>query len=243
MAGGDDAFRDAGYAYPKNLVEINGLPLIQRVTQQVQPLLKKGARLFVINRREENRQYHTASALKLLAPQVTIIELAQPTAGAACTALLAMEHISNDEPILICNGDIILETPIASMIDEFRRKKLDGGIVVFEAVHPRWSYVRCNAEGYVIETAEKRPISTLATVGLYYFRQGNDFVQAAMEMIRKGDHVENRFYICPSYNQMILKQAKIGVAKVAKDAYFSLATPQGVQSYEAHLKNRVQEVV
>ena len=237
MAGSSDAFKEAGYLYPKNLVEIEGLPLVQQVINRLAPLLCPENSIIFLVRQEENQQYHTGEVIRLLIPSAIIVEVVEPTAGAACTALLAIEHILSEEPLLITNGDQIVQADIGQIIAEFQERKLAGGILVFEAVHPRWSYVKCNAEGYVVETAEKRPISNLATAGMYYFAKGSYFVEAAMGMIKKDAHVGNVFYICPSYNEMILKQARIGIYKIPKTAYFSLATPQSVQTYAAHLKS------
>jgi dTDP-glucose pyrophosphorylase len=91
----------------------------------------------------------------------------------------------------------------------------------------------------VIEAAEKRPISRYATAGVYYFRQGKAFVQAAMEMIKKDAHTNGIFYVCPTFNELILEQAKIGVYKISRDSYFSIATPEGVQVYEEYLKEQI----
>jgi dTDP-glucose pyrophosphorylase len=169
------------------------------------------------------------------------LEVRGNTAGAACTALLAIEHINNDQPLVIMNGDQIIETNLAAALTDFQYRNLDGGIIVFEAVHPRWSYVRCNVEGFVVETAEKRPISKLATAGFYYFARGQDFVNATFEMIKKDDRVGDKFYVCPAYNQMLLKQAKVGIYKIPREAYHSLATPQGVLNYEDHLRTQASQ--
>jgi dTDP-glucose pyrophosphorylase len=236
MAGKDDAFREAGYQYPKNLIEIDGLPLIERVLGGLSSLLAEGARLVVCVRGEENRRHHTATVVRLLVPAAEVVEIQGPTAGAACTALLAVDHIDNDEPLLIVNGDQILNADVGAIIRGFRDRRLDGGIIVFEAVHPRWSYVRLGAGGYVVEAAEKRPISNLATAGAYYFARGRDFVRSATESIKKDAHVNGVFYVCPTYNEMILTQARVGVHSIARDAYISLATPDGVRAYEARLQ-------
>lgn len=237
MAGGSDAFKEAGYIYPKNLVEIDGLPQVQRVTESLNALRDPSGKFLFAIQQEENSQFHTGDVLQLLVPDATLILAPEATAGAACTALLAIENINNDAPLLITNGDQIIEADLPELIGDFRRRNLDGGVVVFEAVHPRWSYVKCDEAGYVIETAEKRPISNLATAGMYYFARGRDFVMAATEMIKKDAHVGGRFFICPAYNELILRQAKIGIVKIPRSAYFSLATPQGVHAYEEHLKN------
>jgi dTDP-glucose pyrophosphorylase len=236
MAGGSEAFEEAGYLYPKNLVEIDGLPLAQRVIDSVIGLRRYGSKFVCLVQTEEDQQYHTADVIRLLVPDAVVVEVPAPTAGAACTALLAIEHIGGEEPLLIANGDQILAADLTSIANEFQRRELDGGIIVFEAVHPRWSYVKCDEEGWVVETAEKRPISNLATAGMYYFARGSDFVTAAMQMIVKDAQVGGNFYVCPVYNELILKQGRIGVSKIRREEYFSLANPQGVHAYEEYLR-------
>jgi dTDP-glucose pyrophosphorylase len=237
MAGRDDAFREAGYLYPKNLTEIAGRPLVEHVTEALQPLRKVGAQFHFLVRADENRRFHTGDVLKLLVPDATILEVHEPTAGAACTALLAIEHIASETPLLICNGDQVIHADLPAMIDDFTARRLDGGIAVFEAVHPRWSYVRLDAGELVVETAEKRPISKNATAGLYWFAQGSEFVQAAMAMIKKDAHVEGVFYLCPAYNELILRQKRIGIHRIERSTYRSLASPRNITEYEDWLKH------
>ena len=43
----------------------------------------------------------------------------------------------------------------------------------------------------------KKPISNLATVGIYFFRTGKMFCEAAIDMILENDRVNNEFYTCP----------------------------------------------
>ncbi|MBM3270098.1 MAG: glycosyltransferase family 2 protein [Candidatus Sericytochromatia bacterium] len=239
MAGGDDAFREAGYVYPKNLTEIHELPLVQRVIESLRPLIKRGNSLICCIRKEENQQVHTGSVIRLLAPEAHIVEIDGITGGAACTALLAVEYVNTDEPLLVINGDCLLSLDLGRAIADFERRGLDGGIVVFDAVHPRWSYVKLGEADLVVETAEKRPISNLATAGVYWFARGRDFVYAATEMIRKDDQVNGQFYVCPAYNQLILRQARIGIFRVPRQAYHSLANPRGVRQYEDFLRTEV----
>jgi dTDP-glucose pyrophosphorylase len=232
MAGADEAFREAGYLFPKNLVEIDGLPLAQRVLQRLAPLTAAGHRLICCIKQDEDRQYHTGEVIHLLEPDAVVVKIPGVTAGAACTALLAIEAIDGAAPLLILNGDQILFEDLSAIVDGFAQRGLDGGAIVFEAVHPRWSYVKTDAEGLVKEAAEKHPISNLATAGCYYFARGDDFIRCAMEMIQKDAQVKGLFYICPVFNEMILQGRRIGIHKVPRDSYHSLADPRGVKRLE-----------
>jgi len=231
MAGDSKRFEEAGYAFPKNLVEIDGLPLVEHVLRQFEPLMPR-SRVTCLVREEENRRFHTADVIRLICPTATVVAVAGIESGAACTALLAVEHLVRDEPLLVFNGDQIIGRDLSEVIGDFEGRDLDGGTVVFEAVHPRWSYVRLDDDGLVVEAAEKRPISTHATAGAYWYRRGGDFVDAIMDMIRKDARVDGRFFICPAYNEMILRHRRIGVVEIERSDYHSFATPQGVREYE-----------
>ena len=236
MSGSSQAFKDAGHLFPKNLTELAGKPLVQRVLEQFEPLRQLSARMICVLRADENAKHHTGAVIHLVDPAAILVLVNGDTSGAACSALLAVEHINNDEPLIIVNGDQLLETDFVAAIRDFQHRKLDGGILVFEDIHPRWSFVKCNAEGRVIETAEKRPISKLATAGFYYFRTGQDFVLAATEMIKKDAQVNELFYICPAYNELILRQRVIGVHLILRKAYRTLASPADVHGYAAYLE-------
>ena len=241
MGGSSEAFVQSGYAFPKNLVEINGAPLVQHVLDSLGRLAcPDGKKVICVLRAEENARFYTGAVIRLIEPMATLVELSGVTSGAACSALLAVDSINNQEPLLITNGDQILNTDLNAVIADFDRRGLDGGVVVFRDIHPRWSFVKCNEKGEVIEAAEKRPISNLATAGFYFFRQGADFVEAAQRMIIKGASVNNQFYVCPAYNELVLKQKKIGVFEIPKSAYISLATPAGVEAYAIRMAQRTE---
>ena len=240
MSGSDAAFRDAGYPRCKSLIEINGKAVIQHIYENL-TILQPDQFIFVI-RKEDHAQHHLSEVLGLLAPGCKVIVAEGTTAGAACTALLAVGSIDADEELVISNADQIIRADLLAIVQSFRQRHFDAGTIVFDSIHPRWSYVRLSDEGLVTEASEKRPISRHATAGFYYFRKGGDFATSAMNMIRKAAHVNNVYYVCPTFNEMILHQAKIGVHGIKPEQYSSLGTPQDVQRYEERLSRMVMEV-
>jgi dTDP-glucose pyrophosphorylase len=235
LAGSSEAFSDKGYTYPKYLVEINGKPLIEYVINTIKDLCN--AKFIFAVLKEDCEKFHLDSVIDLLIPSAKIVQIEQVARGAACTALLAIEYIHNDEPLLIINGDQIVDVDIFKAIQQFQAENLDGGIITFDSVHPRWSYVRLNDENLVIEASEKRPISKYATAGTYYFRKGSDFIKATMSMIEKDANVNGLYYVCPSYNEMILNQAKIGTYHIEREKYISVATPEGIENFKKYLES------
>jgi dTDP-glucose pyrophosphorylase len=235
LAGSSQAFAQQGFIYPKYLTEVRERPLLQYVLDSFQPLIEAPqfdpAFHFLILK-EDADKYHLDHVIKLLMPQAHIIQVEGNTKGAACTALLAVDAIQNDTPLLVVNGDHLLQRTYPEAIEHFMHRALMGGIVTFESVHPRFSYVRLDdTEQEVLEVAEKRPISKHATAGVYYFSKGIAFVESAMKMIEKDAHVNGHYYLAPSYNELILSGGKVGIYPIPRQHYTALATPDDVKAF------------
>ena len=230
MAGAGKRFFDAGYIFPKPLIEIDNKPMIQWV---IESLNLKANYIFIIQK-EHQEKYNIKSVLKILQPNCKIIELDHLTEGAACTTLLAKEYINNDDPLIIANSDQYINWNSSKAFYDFNSKNLDGAILTFEAIHPKWSYAKCNNEGFVTEVAEKKVISKNATVGVYYWKHGSDYVKSAEEMIKKNIRVNNEFYVCPVYNEFLQRNKKIKIHKV--DKMWGLGTPEDLNNFIQKMK-------
>lgn len=232
LAGTSDDFLEKGHSYPKYLLEIQNKPIIQRVVESLDIL---GGKVTFVIRKEDNDKFYFGNTLKILSPQSNVVEVESMTKGAVCTALFAIEKINNDNELLIVNGDQLIKADLGIAIEEFKNKKLDGGILTFQSVHPRWSYVLLNEEGLVIQTSEKRPISNMATAGFYYYKKGSDFVKAAMAVIEKDVNINGIYYISSTYNELILENKEIGVFEIPRKDYISFAN---YQLYENFMSQR-----
>lgn len=232
MAGASKDFEEKGMSYPKYLLEIHNKPIIQRV---VESLEKLGNNIVCVIRKKDQEDFFLGDTLKILCPKAKIITVENTTKGAVCTALFAIEDINNSEELLIINGDQLIKSDLSIAIEHFRTNKLDGGILTFNSIHPRWSFVKLDENGCVVQTSEKRPISNMATAGCYYYAKGSDFVSACFSVVRKDDNVQGFYYISATYNEMILEQKKIGVYEIPRKDYISFAN---YQSYASYLTNR-----
>ena len=232
MAGSSQDFIDKGHFYPKYLLEIQNEPIIQRV---INSLSEIGGSLSFIIRKEDNEKFFLGNAIKILAPESSVIVVESLTKGAVCTMLFAIDQINNENELLILNGDQLIRRDINEALDNFRKRDLDGGIVVFRSVHPRWSYVVLDESDLVMQTSEKRPISNIAAAGCYYYKKGSDFVRSALSVIRKDVNYQGNYYTSSTYNELILEQKKIGVYEIPKDNYISFS---GYQMYENYLNHR-----
>lgn len=233
MAGAGKDFENNGQSYPRYLSEIQHEPIIQRVVSSLENL---GNKIICIIKKEDQEKFFLGDMMKILCPEVKVIEVERITKGAVCTALFAIEDIDNDEELLIINGDQLIKTDIAKAINDFRKRKLDGGIITFKSVHPRFSFVATDENGYAVETSEKRPISNQASTGCCYYAKGADFVKSAFAVIEKDESLNGAYYISSTYNEMILAQKKIGVYEILRKDYVSLADYQTMEEFSTHRK-------
>lgn len=222
--------------YIKSLQEIERKTILQCSLESLSTL--DNAHFIFVVKREDVNKYHIDNIVKLLRPEASIIIAEGETMGAACTCMLAVDGVDLDSPLLIVGSDQLLTVPAKQIIDYFEQKNYDAGVVVFDDVHPRWSYVRIDENGNVIEAAEKRPISKNATAGFYYYKKASDFFEAAKKMILKNASVNGSYYICPVFNEMILNQKVIGTYKIEKEQYYNFNHNAGIEAYKEYLKKK-----
>jgi dTDP-glucose pyrophosphorylase len=225
MAGAGSRFQQAGYTFPKPLIDVRGKPMIQVVTEN----LNIDATFIYVVQKEHREKYNLDTLLNLISPGCKVVEVNGITEGAACTTLLAKEHINNDEPLLMANSDQFVEWDSNEFMYKMIEQNLDGGIVSFKATHPKWSFAKIDNQGYVTEVAEKNPISDIATVGIYYWKHGKDYVQFAEQMIEKNIRVNNEFYVCPVFNEAIQAGKRIKTFDIP--TMWGLGTPEDLKYY------------
>ena len=231
MAGAGSRFEQAGYTFPKPLIEVNGKPMIQVVVEN----LNIDANYIYVVQKSHREKYNLDTMLNLITPGCKIVEVDVLTEGAACTALLSKEYIDNDSPLFFANSDQFVEWDSNEFMYKMQESNCDGGIVTFKATHPKWYFVKIDDNGFVTEVAEKNPISDNATVGYYYWKHGSDFVKYAEQMVERNIRVNNEFYVCPVFNQAIEDCKKIRIFESSK--MWGLGTPEDLKFYLENHRN------
>jgi HAD superfamily hydrolase (TIGR01509 family) len=225
MAGAGSRFAEAGYTFPKPLIEVKGKPMIEVVVNN----LNMEAHFIFIVQKEHYEKYNLKYLLNLIAPNCDILQVNGVTEGAACTTLLAKDLIDNNNPLVIANSDQYVEWNSNECMYAFSADDIDGGILTFNAHHPKWSYARVGDDGFVAEVAEKKVISNNATVGIYFWKKGSDYVRYAEEMIKKNIRVNNEFYVCPVFNEAIADKKKIRIKEV--EGMWGIGTPEDLNYF------------
>lgn len=231
MAGEGSRFAKAGYTFPKPIIEVNGKPMIQVVVEN----LNLEANYIFLVRKEHDDKFNISSTLRQISPGCEIVHVDQLTEGAACTTLLAKSLIDNDSPLLIANSDQYLEWDSCSFYHSVN-SSVDGAILTFESVHPKWSYVSQDSDGNVTRVAEKEVISNKATVGIYYWAHGSAYVKYAEQMISKdirhgqSFNGKGEFYVAPVYNEALADGLVVKTFDVKK--MWGLGTPEDLNVFK-----------
>jgi HAD superfamily hydrolase (TIGR01509 family) len=225
MAGAGSRFESAGYTFPKPLIDVEGKPMIQVVVEN----LNMDANFIYIVQKKHREKYNLDTLLNLITNNCKIIEVDGITEGAACTTLLAKELINNETPLVMANSDQFIDWDSNEFMYKMNETNCDGGILTFKSTHPKWSFVKIDEFGNVTEVAEKKPISDIATVGVYFWKKGSDYVKYAEQMIDKNIRVNNEFYVCPVFNEAISDRKKIKIFNINK--MWGLGTPEDLNNF------------
>ena len=236
MAGRGSRFADAGYELPKPLLPLHGVPMIEVVAANLTP--SEPARFVFVCRREHLSDHAFQAGLEQAAPGCAIVPIDAVTEGAACTVLLAADEIDPEDVLVIANSDQWVDHSIDAHLATLRRERLDGLIMTMTADDPKWSFVELDGARRVTNVVEKEVVSDEATVGIYTFARGGDFLRAATAMIAAERRVLGEFYVAPAYNEMIAEGAVIGIDNVGSEGagMYGLGTPG---DYEAFLSRPV----
>lgn len=215
MAGAGSRFAEDGYSVPKPFIDVMGVPMYQRVLQNmtaIDPDLQSRIEYHLLVRKE------FVSGI-VQAPNLYVHTIDSLTEGAACTVLTIASLLNTDDPIIIANSDQWVDWEFDRYLHSLLHPCVDGSIVSFyqpDESDLKWSYARISTEGWVTEVQEKKFIGPDATVGIYGWKRGSDYVRQANAMIKANDRVKNEFYVCPVYNYAIKEKQSVRLFAVEK---------------------------
>tara|TARA_B100000212_G_C27375055_1_gene534325 strand:+ start:1117 stop:1842 length:726 start_codon:yes stop_codon:yes gene_type:complete len=235
MVGHSEYFSKDIFPFPYPTIEIQNKTIIELVIRNLRSISSEPKFIFLI--RDSDASAHHLDRILNLATNTNaeIISLSNITKGALCTSLMAIEHIDNEEPLIIANSDQLFEIELNQYVKQFENST--AGVLTFNSVHPRWSYVKVDKNNMVIESAEKKPISRSAIAGFFYFKKGSIFVKYAKEVIKKDIQINNKFYISSVLNEIILDAGFVSSINIPNSKYHSLYTPQKIREYERYINN------
>lgn len=217
-------------AFPKVLTDVNGKLLIERSSEPF-IALPYNKKIIVAAPKNQITDYKLDKVLPLLDDSIELCSINDETQGAVCSAMLAIEHLDLDEPLIVSSFEQVLDLDLAPFIEKFINTEVDAGVLTFESIHPKWSYVKIDGDGFVSQAAEKTPISRNAIAGLYYFKNARIFIESAKNMIRNDVIHNGLFYISHTLNEVILNEGKVLALPIDKSQYFHINDEHSLENY------------
>lgn len=228
LAAGDTRNGDTK-AYPIWLEEMDGSLMLERQARALR--MKEEARFIYAFRSVDIVTFHVDDIVKQIASDVSVVEIRRDTCGAACTALLAIDHVDMEAELIVTSATDFSAIDYDAVLSRFREEEADVGVLSFESLHPRYSYLRLREGRWVEEAAEKRPISRHANAGFYWYARAKDFFSSLQEMIAKDVQIDGVFYISPSLNELVLQGRKIAAWRLSPDQYRPLKDQRQVNIF------------
>lgn len=229
MAGLGSRFREAGYQVPKYKIAARGRSLFEWSMESLMDYQAHGAAyIFVVLGEDGAEQFIREACGKCWIEKFRICQIDHVTEGQAQTAVYAASMCSPEDPILIYNIDTYVE---AGQL-EYSRLCGDGHIPCFRAGGSRWSFVRTDESGRVVEVREKKRISDYCSLGAYYFSSAGLYERLYREYYEEGGNLEaGEKYVAPLYNEMIRKGMDVTMSLVDSARVHVLGTPEELEAF------------
>jgi NDP-sugar pyrophosphorylase family protein len=232
MAGYGSRFAKVGVTTPKPLIPVDGKPMFLKAISSFDNL-KASKRYTVILRKEHVDEYNLEELVKQALPEVNVVITDEPATGALRDAYRAKPHLKPDEGIIVMDCDIqIGGEAYFDMIESSlsgQDKDLKGGLLLFSADNPRYSYAEVDDDWKVLRTAEKQVISPYAIGGGYFISDTETLIKNADDVFAEPlGEGRPEYFMSYIFNQ-ILKSG--GNVKGALGDFISFGTPEELKLY------------
>ena len=227
----------AEFSYPKLLNEVNKKTLFEYSQDIYRSLEEEAQRLFLLPVEQDKSLGLSAIVNIVTDGKGTVIPLHGETQGSLCSCLLSIDNFDAENELIIASADHFINDNAQEIINDFRERKADAGVLTFESLHPKWAYVKKDREGKVVESAEKKAISRDAIAGFFYFRKGSIFIEAAKSVIKKGAVINGEYYISSCHNELVLNGLSVVTRPLADNGYYNFYDNHAIKSFSSRFNS------
>ena len=229
LAAGSSFTNSTDMNYPAIMTEFNGKPLVQWIVEDMIPL--KQEKIVIVVNQEDIDRFHIDRTLNLIEPMIDVVGVPSDLGGAACSALIGLQFLNQEEEVIIINGNEKLTENHSILMSQIYERKTAASVVSFDSIHPRYSYAKVDSMQNVIEVSEKDPISRNALVGFFWFSKVSIIDKAIKMMILKGATVNDVYYLSPAINEIVLEGLDVSMVKVDNSKYHPMKSEWQLSEY------------
>jgi glucose-1-phosphate thymidylyltransferase len=198
MAGKGKRMRPHTLTTPKPLIPIAGKPIVVRLIEEVRaacatPISTIG---FVVSELEANTQVQLTQLAQGMGAQARFYEQreAQGTAHAVLCAAALLQG-----PVIVAFADTLFKCGFTLDVDQ------EGVVWVKKVQDPSaFGVVTLDAQNMVMDFVEKPTsfVSDLAIIGIYYFREGAQLLQALQRLVDQGIRRDGEYQLTAALEAM-----------------------------------------
>ena len=235
MSGIGNRFIEAGYALPKPLIVVDGMPIINHVCD----LFPGEAKFTFICNSKHILETNMREVLLSIKPNSTIFEIPSHKKGPAY-AVSMVEHLIEDEEEVIVNYcDFGTYWDYEDFLKHTRDRDADGAIPAYKGFHPHmlgntnYAFMR-DEKQWMLEIKEKEPFTNnrmneYASNGTYYFKKGRFVKKYFNDLMQKDLNLNGEYYVSLFYNLMVEDGLNVSIYNVQH--MLQWGTPRDVEEY------------
>jgi dTDP-glucose pyrophosphorylase len=218
IAGASKRFSEAGIKKPKWALPFYKSIVLVEVIKGLMHIDEKNTKIYIYCL-EEHKQLIVRNLARFLSDlNVSITTTSEITGGQAVSAAnCILSNGLDQEPVLIAPGDMIFRN-----LEKYTFLKNKNWLALSELPGENWSFAQINDDGTIIKTAEKERISSFASVGLYHFKSGKQF----LELLENGTVIKGELYVAPLYNKLIEFGEVVDSVFINRQDFIDLGTPE-----------------
>jgi len=221
MAGAGSRFFKNGFVMPKPLIEINNKPFLYWSTKSISNFIDVKDITFIVLKKYID-EFKIDEKIKEYFPNAQIAIIPEILNGAVLTCMNGIKEINDELPIIFNDCDhAFISSEFNTYCNNGKFNELDGGLLTFQSNEPKYSFLQMDESGNVINTVEKKVVSSHAICGAYYFKNKELFLNCANEYLDKCDYSE--YYMSGVYN--IMAEKKMKIANFKCDIHVPFGTP------------------
>jgi hypothetical protein len=148
-----------------------------------------------------------------------VITMSKPTQGALATALLPIELIKPNEPVLLIPTNSVVDADaLSGFVSKMVKGRVAAGALLFKSDNPSYSYARIH-NNRVIEFIEKRVVGDMATTGVFYFKNKAILLECAKWAFVNSQITNSQFFVAPSLNYVLTSGQEVGFSQIDEAKY------------------------
>lgn len=150
---------------------------------------------------------------------IEVVTMSNPTQGALATALLPIELIKPNEPVLLLpTNSIVNADALSDFISKMVKDRVAAGALLLKSDNPNYSYARIH-NNRVIEFIEKKVVGDMATTGVFYFKDKALLLECAKWAFVNSQITNSQFFVAPSLNYILASGQEVGFSQIDESQY------------------------